>query len=164
MRDYDPTTGRYLQADPLGLIDGASVYGYARQSPARWTDPRGESAVGDTVMGLLCLLSPSTCLTFMQKSEPQFCPMPGEPEILLPPILTDRAPGEPTEKDGFKPKKGWDGKKVPTPRGYGYPDKDGNVWVPTGKGPLAHGGEHWDVQRPGGGYTNKYPGGKERGK
>ena len=22
MRDYDPTTGRYLQADPLGLVDG----------------------------------------------------------------------------------------------------------------------------------------------
>ena len=31
MRDYDPTTGRYLQADPLGLVDGASVYGYARR-------------------------------------------------------------------------------------------------------------------------------------
>lgn len=42
MRDYDPTLGRYLEADPLGLIDGASVYGYARQSPGRWTDPRGE--------------------------------------------------------------------------------------------------------------------------
>lgn len=42
MRDYDPTTGRYLQADPLGLVDGASVYGYARQNPGRWTDPRGE--------------------------------------------------------------------------------------------------------------------------
>jgi RHS repeat-associated protein len=42
MRDYDPTTGRYLQADPLGLVDGASVYGYARQSPGRNTDPRGE--------------------------------------------------------------------------------------------------------------------------
>jgi RHS repeat-associated protein len=41
MRDYDPTTGRYLQADPLGLVDGASVYGYARQSPVRWTDPTG---------------------------------------------------------------------------------------------------------------------------
>ena len=24
MRDYDPTTGRYLQADPLGLIDGVA--------------------------------------------------------------------------------------------------------------------------------------------
>ena len=41
MRDYDPTTGRYLQADPLGLVDGASVYGYARQSPVRWTDSTG---------------------------------------------------------------------------------------------------------------------------
>ena len=41
MRDYDPTTGRYLQADPLGLVDGASVYGYVRQNPGRYTDPRG---------------------------------------------------------------------------------------------------------------------------
>ena len=31
MRDYDPATGRYLQADPLGLVDGASAGGYARQ-------------------------------------------------------------------------------------------------------------------------------------
>ncbi len=42
MRDYDPTTGRYLQADPLGLIDGASVYGYVKGNPARFSDPRGE--------------------------------------------------------------------------------------------------------------------------
>ncbi len=41
MRDYDPTTGRYLQADPLGLVDGPNVYGYARQSPVRLTDPTG---------------------------------------------------------------------------------------------------------------------------
>ena len=27
MRDYDPTTGRYLQADPLGLVAGMSLYG-----------------------------------------------------------------------------------------------------------------------------------------
>jgi len=42
MRDYDPTTGRYLQADSLGLVDGASVYGYARQNPGRYVDPTGE--------------------------------------------------------------------------------------------------------------------------
>ena len=42
MRDYDPTTGRYLQTDPLGLVDGASVYGYAGQSPMMNMDPRGE--------------------------------------------------------------------------------------------------------------------------
>ena len=42
MRDYDPTLGRYIQADPLGLVDGASVYGYALQNPGRYIDPRGE--------------------------------------------------------------------------------------------------------------------------
>ena len=44
MRDYDPTTGRYIEADPLGLVDGARVYGYARQNPGRWVDPRGEQS------------------------------------------------------------------------------------------------------------------------
>jgi uncharacterized protein RhaS with RHS repeats len=44
MRDYDPTTGRYIQADPLGLVDGPSVYGYAGQNPGRYADPRGEEA------------------------------------------------------------------------------------------------------------------------
>lgn len=44
MRDYDPTTGRYVEADPLGLVDGASVYGYVTQNPGRWVDPRGEQA------------------------------------------------------------------------------------------------------------------------
>ena len=58
MRDYDPTTGRYMQADPLGLVDGASVYGYAGQNPGRYTDPTGEiipaiivGAVGSAVIG-----------------------------------------------------------------------------------------------------------------
>ena len=56
MRDYDPTTGRYIQADPLGLVDGASVYGYARQSPGRYVDPSGEFiplavVVGGAILG-----------------------------------------------------------------------------------------------------------------
>lgn len=45
MRDYDPTTGRYMEADPLGLIDGASVYGYAQQNPNGWIDPIGQQAI-----------------------------------------------------------------------------------------------------------------------
>ena len=45
MRDYDPTTGRYLQADPLGLVDGPSVYGYAKQSPVRYADFNGQKVV-----------------------------------------------------------------------------------------------------------------------
>ena len=31
-RHYDPNTGRYTQPDPLGFVDGPSVYGYANQS------------------------------------------------------------------------------------------------------------------------------------
>ncbi|MCG3268362.1 RHS repeat-associated core domain-containing protein [Yoonia sp. I 8.24] len=52
MRDYDPTTGRYIQADPLGLIDGASVYGYVTQNPGRYIDRRG--------LTLSCPASPPT--------------------------------------------------------------------------------------------------------
>jgi RHS repeat-associated protein len=52
MRDYDPTTGRYLQADPLGLVDGASVYGYVKQNPGRWIDPRGLQTLTSIVGGI----------------------------------------------------------------------------------------------------------------
>ena len=45
-RDYDPTLGRYLQADPLGLVDGPSVYGYALQNPGRYVDPWGLELAG----------------------------------------------------------------------------------------------------------------------
>ncbi len=51
MRDYDPTTGRYIQADPLGLVDGASVYGYAQGNPGRYVDPRGEFGVPGAIAG-----------------------------------------------------------------------------------------------------------------
>ena len=41
-RHYDPTLGRYTQPDPLGFVDGPSVYGYARANPYTWVDPTGE--------------------------------------------------------------------------------------------------------------------------
>ena len=44
-RDYDPTTGRYIQADPIGLDGGASPYSYAMNNPLRYTDPTGESSL-----------------------------------------------------------------------------------------------------------------------
>ena len=44
-RTYDPTLGRYTQADPLGFVDGPSVYGYAGQSPVMGVDPSGRNPV-----------------------------------------------------------------------------------------------------------------------
>jgi RHS repeat-associated protein len=40
-RSYDPTVGRYTQPDPLGFVDGPSVYGYAGGSPLSNFDPDG---------------------------------------------------------------------------------------------------------------------------
>jgi RHS repeat-associated protein len=40
-RSYDPTLGRHTQPDPLGVVDGPSVYGYAGGSPLRYVDMDG---------------------------------------------------------------------------------------------------------------------------
>lgn len=40
-RDYDPSTGRYIQADPIGLEGGENPYLYAGGNPQRWVDPEG---------------------------------------------------------------------------------------------------------------------------
>jgi RHS repeat-associated protein len=40
-RHYDPVTGRYTQPDPLGFVDGPSVYAYAGNSPFMLTDREG---------------------------------------------------------------------------------------------------------------------------
>ncbi|MBK9078116.1 MAG: hypothetical protein IPL91_02785 [Hyphomicrobium sp.] len=39
-RHYDPSLGRYTQPDPLGFVDGPSVYAYA-SSPLIKVDARG---------------------------------------------------------------------------------------------------------------------------
>jgi RHS repeat-associated protein len=41
MRDYDPTIGRYVQADPLGLVAGPNIYGYVSQNPTQSVDSSG---------------------------------------------------------------------------------------------------------------------------
>jgi hypothetical protein len=40
-RHYDPTLGRYTQPDPLGFVDGPSVFSYAGNSPSQGVDKDG---------------------------------------------------------------------------------------------------------------------------
>jgi RHS repeat-associated protein len=40
-RYYDPSTGRFLQRDPIGLNAGPNVYAYAFSAPLRFIDPDG---------------------------------------------------------------------------------------------------------------------------
>jgi len=43
-RYYDPSTGRFLQRDPIGIEGGLNVYAYVEGSPTRWIDPAGLQA------------------------------------------------------------------------------------------------------------------------
>ncbi|MBK8631702.1 MAG: RHS repeat protein [Sphingomonadales bacterium] len=40
-RDYDPSTGRYIQADPIGLAGDTNPYAYADGNPVTGLDPDG---------------------------------------------------------------------------------------------------------------------------
>ena len=44
-RYYDPSTGRYLRVDPLGLFDGPNPYLYAQANPLKYVDPDGRAAI-----------------------------------------------------------------------------------------------------------------------
>ena len=49
-RDYEPSTGRYTQSDPIGLRGGLSTYLYANGSPMIVVDPLGLSGICRAVL------------------------------------------------------------------------------------------------------------------
>jgi RHS repeat-associated protein len=72
-RSYDPTLGRYTQPDPLGFVDGPSVYGYAGGSPLRWVDRDGQIlSLLPPAVRAFCTRYPSACSEIIKRII-QFC-------------------------------------------------------------------------------------------
>jgi RHS repeat-associated protein len=49
-RDYDPKTGRYLEADPIGQKGGLNVFAYVLNSPIADFDPYGLNNFGGPIV------------------------------------------------------------------------------------------------------------------
>jgi RHS repeat-associated protein len=56
-RFYDPSIGRYISADPIGLAGGMNLYAYVQNDPVNWVDPEGLDQV---LPGPVPLLVPNT--------------------------------------------------------------------------------------------------------
>lgn len=71
-RYYDPSSGRFLQRDPIGIRDGTNVYGYVNASPTEASDPSG--------LGVLLPGPPKKPWDPMNPQRPKHRPIPGTKE------------------------------------------------------------------------------------
>ena len=171
-RSYQPNQGRYTQADPIGLGGGLNRYMYVNGNPLMYTDPLGlnpvAGAIGGAQIGTAIFPGVGTVIGGVVGAGLGVLAGYGLDRMLAKPPENahdpngPKAPGQPGPDDGYFPPKGgpnW----VPNPNpggggsSWGWEDKKGDVWCPTGQGGRSHSGPHWDVQTPGGDYRNVKP-------
>lgn len=164
-RYYDPVDGRFISKDPASIEGGdVNLFGYVQQNPTNFRDPSGKFIQAIVVF---CEVNPMACASAAAATAAAVGAIFKNPPQLPPPggggdgggktcSLDDMKKNPPTHPD-YKPPKNFDGKKRRNPNGpgTGWPDKNGDVWVPSD-----HNGTHaphYDVESPGGGYKTKYP-------
>ena len=142
-RHYDPTTGRYIQPDPLGLTalrsDGPSAYAYVGGSPLVYTDPSGEYAGvilngGRWALGRMLSLfakkagdagKMAATAARAAKTVADYCPDCKSTTPRAQALAAARTwAGMPTDGAGFTPR-GWD--QLNPPGGASF--KKGPVWA-----------------------------------
>jgi RHS repeat-associated protein len=138
-RDYDPSLGRYIESDPIGLEGGLNTYAYVGGSPVNWIDPLGLCFSGS------CHLPPGVSPNDLAYP-PSYNSVSPEVEDAINDILKDKTPTDKTSKvKEFSGSGGEDAclddaKKLPTDGG----------WITTPDGKII-------IPLPGGGTANIHP-------
>ena len=61
-RHYNPTWGRFVSEDPIGIAGGTNLYLYAEQNPVNLTDPSGEANPSQEMPGIQTVPRPRAIL------------------------------------------------------------------------------------------------------